>query len=290
MNLPNQAQLPIPDETSELQNDEESGEKNELQHLQKVTKLFKKNSLKFSRRLCRSALLYLDKKPFISKVVKQLTSITMTQLLILKGIVLDEQKLSDTLRLMLISIWKSQRDTLTYWKNKKISLITVLEWESIFSFNGFCDRIQNQLPQLYRLLVFEDANLKEIFTFIFSKIIFTFHKMILNTLLFTEVSMDTDFSKKVTNRQDFMIMVSEPWLYRHYNHTRGKFAIECCGKCKICRSSFVPSDFLDGLSQARERFEVTSAFYRAMMLDVNVMTEEQLNILLTFWGQNSRKR
>lgn len=255
----------------------------------KPLKIFKKDSLKFSRRLCRSVLRCLGQGPFYPKLIDILSSLTKIQLAFLGGLCLDEQKLSQTLRPVFILLWKGQRETLTYWKNKKISLITVAEWDSIFTFKGFCERIRDIMKDIQRVLLFTDEIDKQTFDVIFFRLVFTFHLMIIHTILFTELSQDFEFHTKVRNVKDFLLMATEPWLYKHYNHSSGMFALECCGKCKICRSSLVSRNFLVLLSEARKRFEIICAFYRALMLDINNISDEKMMILLNYWSQNSGK-
>lgn len=250
----------------------------------------KKNSLKFLRRVCRSALLYLGKPDFLNKITNALADILITHINLLNGTKVDKLKIKETICCMLNKIWKDQRQTLTYWKNNKISIIKAVEWDSVFSFQGFSKQIQTYGDNIYLLSFPNDHGNKELFTLLFRRIMYIFHIMLINTFLSTEIAADLEFCKKMTNLKDFILMANEPWLYKHYNHSAGRFANACCGRCKVCCSTSVPSDFSELLLQARGRFEIINSFYRALRVNINKISEERLKIMMSFFSENTRTK
>ena len=229
----------------------------------------KKNSLKFCRRINKSLVESLGNKrledssaiteflSFFQRVLEHLIGL-------LAGTITDARNLQRSHLELLQKVWEINRNTLSEKKNNKLSLVNFDEWESLFTYKGFCRRLQDiTYDPLLGKATFGDESSKKAFVGYYSKLLYILNGMILNTVLFTQFfSSNKSFCDGIPDIENFIMMTMEPWLYKHYNHTRAKFALECCRTCKICRSTLLPGDFSEKLAKARSRYQVVKVIFR----------------------------
>ena len=128
--------------------------------------------------------------------------------------------------------------------------------------------LSEDFKELSTYVVAADPVTKEAFMGFYCQLMFAVNQIFIFTVLFEDMERDREFRRKVSNLEDFYTMTVDPSLYKNYNHKRGKFALECCNKCKICRSSSVLADFPYQLQQARQELQSRRAFFRLLRLNV----------------------
>lgn len=219
---------------------------------------FRKNSLKFCRRLSKSVLLALsnNESPIpANQVLQAVFKLVKTQIATQQLRVRDEDAFVQYHHKLLTKIWGRYKNIFSNYKNNKICLVTFDEWQTVFSAEGFNKELKsvtNGGKELSKLIDFSDkTNDKELFMAYYKSILFAAHRTLINIIIFEELVHDEEFMQKAPNAEDFGLMTNYSWMYRHYNHSKGKFAQECCKRCKICRSSSLPADFAEKLARAR---------------------------------------
>ena len=248
----------------------------------------KKGSLKFCRRLCKSVVPLLERDAFSMKVFRYFGTLMATFLGHLDGRFINRERFDIVSKFIFHRIWKKHRELLACTHNNKICLVTQTEWDSFFGSEGFLyelEKAAGELGEVLDLVVFDDDVNREIFKCLFKKSMFLLNVVFINSIIYCDLSKDEKFLKKVPNYETFSLIVLEPWLCKHYNHAKEKFALECCNRCKICRSGSVPPDFLYRLQRTRIKLEEVKDFYQRLgQTNIVDMTEEQVNEIFTFWG------
>lgn len=271
-----------------LLNDNLSLEKNisELSHSNNTTQLTrsnscKKNSLKFCRKISKILLDNLNSttsEPYDShsSLIAFFQKALEQQINFLSGRILDSQGLQ-ALHLELIKrIWEKNRDILSEKKNNKLSLVNFEEWRTIYSFQGFSDHLftlSHELDTVLGKVEFDDESSRKTFLGFYSKLLYTLNVLFLNYIIFVQIPQDNEICNLIPEIENFELMTVEPWLYKHYNHTKAKFATECCSNCKICRSSLLPTDFKERLAKARSRYHVIKNIFQTQFARSGIPTD-----------------
>lgn len=248
----------------------------------------KKGSLKFCRRLCKSIVPLLEREAFSMRIFAYFGTLMSNFLGHLDAKLMNRDRFNAVSRLIFHRIWKKHRELLACTHNNKICLVTPNEWDSFFGSDGFESALSKDSQgeqEILHLIEFRHELDKQVFKILFAKALFILNVVFINTIIFCEMNKDEKFLKSVPNYEAFAMMVNEPWLCKHFNHAKEKFALECCNKCKICRSGAIPPDFLFRLQKAREKLNGVQNFYARLdqtnILDIN---EEQVIALFTFWS------
>lgn len=237
----------------------------------KRTSSCKKNSLKFCRRVSKLLLDKINEKEIASsKTLSQFLlffqSALEQQIDMLSGMILDSQGLHHLHFDHIRKVWERNRNILSEKKNSKLSLVSFEEWETIYGFTGFLERLMissNNFAQLITKIKLSDESSLKAFIGFYSKLLFSLNVLLLNSIIFIEFPQDKSVKNIIPEIDNFELMTIEPWLYKHYNHTKAKFARECCSTCKICRSSLLPQNFKDRLDKARSRYQIMKKIFQA---------------------------
>lgn len=247
----------------------------------------KKHSLKFCRKLSRLMLSLTANSTIIAPTFNHFERIIEDVAVYLSANILNKEELARTHVNIFRRIWLKQRATLSHITNRSICLVTDSEWEQLFSRASFLKKLREESYDYQCIfdLVIIDIKNKQAFLHIYERTLFMVNKILLYFVLCTNVFKDEDFKSKVMNYADFGVMTLEPTLYYHYNHSKGKFAIECCNKCKICRSSVLPKDYLSRVKEARQKYNSITALYERLAIKSNFMTKEQIFELLVYFNQ-----
>lgn len=257
-----------------------------LREMKSNTKSTKKRSLKFCRRLCKSILALLDREKFTTKAFKCFESIATSFLGYLDANIIDPKKFGDLSRLLFSQLWKRKRQMVTSAHNKKICLVTQNEWDSFFEYNEFVQEIETiseGLKDILELIDFKSGLSKDAFVGLYQRLLFILHLAFVNSVIHCELTKDQKFLERVPNYENFAMMAVEPWLYKHYNHSQEQFALECCGRCKVCRSGSIPPDFEMKLNISRKRFAeikgLFSGFRKQFLIE---FSDEEVSSIFVF--------
>ena len=212
----------------------------------------RKNCLKFCRRLTKYVLTFLKSDDFIQVLDFAFNTIESV-LSVLGFIKYARTSLIQLQKEIHLNLWKTFKHD-TGSANPKICLVTPDEWESMFSYEGFSKQLRKftgDFKSIEQCFEFYSQVELEIFIRFFVKIQFLVNMIVVNTVIMREMYPLYEFQKLQQVLDDCMIMANVSHLYIHYNHSKGKFALECCGKCKICCSTILPKNFLEQLKNAR---------------------------------------
>lgn len=251
----------------------------------------KKNSLKFYRKLCKLMIKHLSNdEDFTNRAFILFFSFVNSFITFFKGRVLDDERIRKIQKTIMLQIWKRQREKVSYVNNHKVCLVTPEEWGSVFiqeEFNKQLRLSSNDFKDVLFLIYWNSIESEQAFTLLYSKIFFILNILLVSAVTYLEMVREPKFMQKMSNFDDFVLMMFQPWLYRFYNHTRGKFAIECCGKCKICKSYALPINFLERLNWSRYYFEQIKTYYESFKsCNLNNLTKDKLTLMFAYWTTN----
>ena len=155
------------------------------------------------------------------------------------------------------TLWNMFQDNLNYNKNKKICIVKAEHWNILFcpkTFKGLViDICKNLKCGLFlKKILNNEATFNSFFQVLYS----TNLLLTLTVILKDSTPQGGEVIRKIKTLDNFLAMMVVPELLEFYNHRSGKFAKECCGKCKICRGKNVPPNFLTVLQQARQRRDI----------------------------------
>jgi hypothetical protein len=259
----------------------------------------KKDSLKFCRRISKVFLKDFSRSPlktkldnFFAQLVETVCEVT--------GMGIYDLKLLRCFHLKVFAqAWVNFKDSLSYYKNGKISLVTFNEWIALFSNEGFqkfllSSRLLDELPSVIDFNNKSDSLSSQSFLHIYQKMLYLLFKTSIQSIIFMRMY-DDDNNKNIVdvipNFEHFVCMTLQPSLYKHYNHSKGRFALECCKRCKICMSPTLPVNYYEILIQARASFASATSFYKKQRGDKKnqhdpfaEISEEDTRFLFTFWA------
>ena len=151
-------------------------------------------------------------------------------------------------------LWGKFRDHLAFSKNKKISIVQQEYWDLIFSKEASIKHLREDIKTLSglwrtnegRQLLQEDT-VNELL----ARMMYCSSKMLVMYLILEDPFEKKSFSEGLEKMENFILLGLYPGFFKYYNHKSGKFALECCGKCKVCCSKLLPPNFLIELNSAR---------------------------------------
>lgn len=222
------------------------------------TRIYSRDSLKFCRKVTKlieqQILLRSD---LFQKMIGFNTTILQTFLHTL-GIQqqIDPSDLNTLQIDCILSVWKKFSDVLSYRKNNKICLVKEEHWNLVFEKKTFTEITNSALSEL--LMTRRGKNLQILlndttFCEILSRMLYSTNKILTIISVLRDNSAKGEYIRGLATADNFILLVMMPELFKYYNHRGGKFALECCGKCKVCCSRAIPNDFGISLQQARQR-------------------------------------
>lgn len=226
----------------------------------------RKSCLRFCRKLMRFTQTFQKSEDF-ERILKFAFSIIEGLLLNLKFYKYNQHLLMQIQREIHQNFWKALKQK-TGSANPKLCLITSDEWNTLFSYAGFSQQIHfftESYTKFSSAVEFESSIDLELFVSFFTKNQFIVHMIVINTLISQEMYPLYEYLKATDVLDNCMLMANFSNLYLYYNHSKGKFAQECCGKCKVCRSTMLPKDFKHQLEDARYQIKEIRSFFAALM-------------------------
>lgn len=233
--------------------EESKGERSEQE------KFYSKDCLKLGRKLIKLLTKHL-KTPRTAFANKFLTVSAKTYNSMIAFFGLEEVSNEDLVNVqafILQKVWETLKNCLNYHKNKKICVVKSEYWNNVFDKKTFlqhaiaaCKGLDNTVLQSLFLTL--DANMN-----IFCDILFLMNLlMVLTLILKDDTPKGGQFIRKIETLNNLIVLVINPKLFDFYNHRSGKFASECCGKCKVCRSRDMPTDLAALLQSSRQTASV----------------------------------
>lgn len=254
----------------------------------------RKACLKFCRRISKRVLEIIDDYEFSQIIFNFVDDVAKKYIHTMNIRGFDSKGLSMSSKAAFKKVWVSFKEQLASSKNKKICLVTHCEWSSVFSLEGFRKQVKEQTQDykdILKHIQFQDQIDAEVVVDIYVRLQFVMNKIVVNaTIILIEMCLSGPRSdSRAHYLNDCLLMMNFPYFYGHYNHTKGKFAIECCNRCKICRSTLLPRDFLERLEKARYKTKELKTLYtvlglkRVNLSSIHNLSYEKCLILHTFF-------
>ena len=218
---------------------------------------YSRDCLKFCRKLARFIPEQLQlKRDFIREIIKMNSQVLASFLIPLDLETVEASRLEDLQIDCLLKLWMSFRSVLSYQKNKKICIVKQEYWDLMFEKDTVNNSLKETLSELSR--TWKDAEVRALlknqaFSEILARLLFSCNKTIIMTLILRDDSAKAMYLRSLGTIDSFLFMVMYPGFFQYYNHRSGKFSMECCGKCKVCRAKTVPKDFLEHLRYGRQQ-------------------------------------
>ena len=218
-----------------------------------------KDGLKFSRKLA-SLMLNTIESPndIFDQMMKFSSGVFLNFLNDLKLYGVSSSEMREIQNRCLQSLWVEFKDQVSYKTNKKICLVKQEYWNKLFdkkSCTAFLKQVCETLSMTWKTPAGKMALNDAVFCELFSQVLFYVNKLAVIVLILKDTSKKGAFLRDLETVDNFVLMLLFPELMQLYNHKRGKFALECCQKCKICKSRLISDDFLSTLSESRRKME-----------------------------------
>lgn len=249
-----------------------------------------RDSLKFGRRVAKiftEHLCLAKHESFATPFLKASSKVLNSILAAVYGPNDSCQISSDVLiriqSLILQKVWEEFKALLSYHKNKKICIVKAEYWDVVFCRKTFGKNARKVFESLNHVgtslkLISQDEGVLGCF----SDILFSINKLMV--LLFTLKDSTVDgglYLRKLPILDNLILLVMDSKLFEYYNHRSGKFANECCGKCKVCRSRSVPEDLADMVEKAKRNTGILiEAMANFCPYGLKLLSEEQIMYLL----------
>lgn len=247
-------------------------------------KLHSKDCLKFSRRAVKMMNKHLAaQSSFVTSFMGASAKIFNV---ILTAFALKEVPTAALIKsqvAVLSQIWEEFKSCLSYHKNKKICIVKAEYWNKVFckkTFAGLAKQMITNLhdTQIRKLLMENEAILN-----CFSEILFSVNQLMTLTLILKDSSeKGGQFMRKIETLDNLLVLITNSDLFEFYNHRSGKFAKECCGRCKVCRSRSIPAEFTSVLLEARTKIStLVDVIPSICPKDLEIVDEQQLFYILS---------
>jgi hypothetical protein len=222
-----------------------------------------KDCLKFCRRISALAMeLFNNKTGIVAEVVGFNSELLKGFLCTLGWSDKDNcfQALDNLQTECLLRLWLKFKEIMSYSKNKKICIVKPEHWNLIFDKKYSVDTIKKILKEMsesHENLQMRKMLRDETFSEILAKMLFCSNNILIMISILRDSSPKGDSLRTLETLGNFMLLIHYPQYFPYYNHRSGKFAGECCGKCKVCYNKTVPRDFLTLLDCARNQTELS---------------------------------
>lgn len=220
-----------------------------------------KDCLKFCRKISRVLIKIIKPRESPAKELIEYNSMIMHCILGFLDIKDIEKQLLDELQYdCLLEAWTRFKDFMSYSKNKKICIVKSEHWNLIFAKKPsmeYFKTIVKELAQRYDNQIVVATILRDpIFLETFTRMLYSANYMLTFVCIMKDNSPRGIDLRNLQTLNNFIVLMLQPELFPYYNNKRGKFALECCGKCKVCCSRELPKDFLQLLNEARRQSEI----------------------------------
>lgn len=241
---------------------------------------FSKEFLKFSRKLANLVTHHLQKRSDILMSLLTLPAQITEYFFLLGGLNRPNKLEIVSLQICCLEkLWNGFKETMSYSKNKKICIVKSEDWCRLYSLQEFKDAMKEILTEVDPSYLTIDPRLvsaSELVLDLFSRVLFYFNLMFSFMMVVKDSSVKGEYLRKLKTIENFLVIMVSPDLYKNYNHRSGKFALECCGKCKVCRSKYVTPSFTLQLERGRAKSDLLKTFIAITFPDMNEISEEKV--------------
>ena len=219
-----------------------------------------KDSLKFCRKISALVTNHLEiKSKFCYDLLKFNADVAVCLLYLYDFKNIDLSQIISLEIECLLRLWGKLKDVLTYRKNKKICIVKKEHWDLVFDKTEAVNALKKILvgfadswyQPVGKVILNDDG-----FCDAFARTLYCCNRVLSMVLALKDCSETGHSLRKLETIDNFVVLMLFPHHYPHYNHRGGKFAVECCSKCKICCSKNIPERFIEQLTEAR--LEATS--------------------------------
>lgn len=218
-----------------------------------------KHCLTFCRKISGIMISLLTNKSLLVEEIIRINSEALTTLPPLLDLPqINVADLEDLQTQVLSKIWNEFKDLMTYRKNKKICVVKQSYWDLVFNktvFGETCHKLFEQVIESTKNPSIQILLRDQIFRTLLIRLLFCSNKIMVLLSILKDTSERGMDIRKITTLDNFIVLVIFPDHFRNYNHRGGKFALECCDKCKICCSKKVPPGFSALLRESRNQTE-----------------------------------
>eukprot|EP00331_Platyophrya_macrostoma_P012045 CAMPEP_0176416214 /NCGR_PEP_ID=MMETSP0127-20121128/6225_1 /TAXON_ID=938130 /ORGANISM="Platyophrya macrostoma, Strain WH" /LENGTH=229 /DNA_ID=CAMNT_0017796271 /DNA_START=122 /DNA_END=811 /DNA_ORIENTATION=- len=161
--------------------------------------------------------------------------------------------------IILQKVWENFKNCLSYHTNKKICLMKSDYWDVVFSQKTFRHHAKSHMAETALLINPSLALIteNEVMSTSFCDVLFSMNKLMTISYIMKDETLEGGlFFKELPILESLIVLIVEPALFDYYNQSSGKFANECCGKCKICCSKNIPESLNEQLEDARKKANV----------------------------------
>lgn len=218
-----------------------------------------KDCLKFCRKISTLVMNHLKVRSDLIVDILRFNAEVINCLLYLFDIEnVDLNHLIDIQAECLLDIWDRFKEHMSYSKNKKICIVKQEYWDLIFEKTACIEELKKTFDEINETLkslaggkktLLDDNN----FCNLLAPMLYCTNKLITLIVLTMDSSERAFTVRSLATFDNFEVLIIFPQLFKHYNHRRGKFARECCRKCKICGSRTLPTNFLETLKESRHQ-------------------------------------
>jgi len=239
-----------------------------------------KEFLKFSRKLANLMIHHLQQKTEIMMKFLLFSGKVANIIYLLLG--LKPPDLDEVAALQmecLERLWGNYKETMSYSKNKKICIVKAEDWGRLYSKPDFTEGIKEILritPSKFSTLDLPLMSQFETIVEFFSSVLFYTNLIFSFLMIIKDPSDKGAYLRELKTINNFLVMMLSSDLYKNYNHRSGKFAIECCGKCKVCRSKHIPPSFQLQLERGRTKIELMKTFISITMSDLDAVSDDAI--------------
>jgi hypothetical protein len=246
-------------------------------------KMHSKDCLKASRRLSKLMLYQIGANgSFLSGFLGASAQVINSVLAVLALGEINSKSLIRDQATVLCAVWEKFKNCLSYHKNKKICIVKSEYWDNVFSFKVFSENAKQTIKSLKSSQLKRVMSQNELVFNSFCEVLFSINKLMTLTFILRDNSINGgQFLRQIETINKLLVLVVDARLFEFYNHRSGKFAQECCGKCKICCSKDIPYNFAALLQEAREKVNtVVRAIPVICSTDLESIQEQELLCLL----------
>ena len=250
-----------------------------------------KEFLKFSRKLSNLALAYLQENTGFSMSLLTFSARVSQTFFTLAN--LPCPKLEDLRSLQLNcleKLWSRYKETISYSKNKKICIVKSNDWYQLYNLPVFVSAIKEILSgdqTDYPSINLQVVCLLEGLIESFARLLYYTNLILTFTAIEKDSSEKGEYLRNMKTIQNFLVLMANSELYKTYNHRSGKFATECCGKCKVCRSKAIPRDFELKLERGRAKSELMKTLVSITFPDLSGISDSTLlqafNVVMAYF-------
>ena len=239
-----------------------------------------KEFLKFSRKLANLVSDHLQKKTDVLIKILEFSARITEYFFLLFG--MSHPNLSELVSLQVYCLerqWNNFKEIISYSKNKKICIVKSDDWNKLYDKTVFAEAIKLVLEESDA--EFHTINPKlmaklEAVLVPFTRVLFYANLIFSFTMIMKDSSIKGEYLRNLKTIENFLVMMVSPDLYKNYNHRSGKFALECCGKCKVCRSKNVAPSFTLQLERGRAKSELMKTFILYTLIDLRDVSDEKI--------------